>query len=277
MARAWRYNLFVSTCPRIPYDDLVTRGISGRLSHGRLIREDEEQNKLFENLEVGIDRLADDPSILATNTGTAIRKLKRLFLVLTFSRRLHFCIKVQRDVGQLLLDVTNDFALGCCRERAASFRQDLHHIFCEITSSKVQSKDVAAKRNLHRLAPCGILHLQSSSQFLWYVRIHIFCSIPTIISGIFGRPRIDGKTAREASSPAKPALTIPLPLSQTRAATSSSPMAVKSIARTLTNGSDGVASWQLEPIQSTYGQASGPRGRKTPTSSYEPLKRAYTQ
>ena len=59
-ARAWRYNFFVSTCPRIPYDDLVTRGISGRLSHGRLIREDEEQNKLFENREVGIDRLADD-------------------------------------------------------------------------------------------------------------------------------------------------------------------------------------------------------------------------
>ena len=45
--------------------------------------------------------------------------------------------KVQRDVGQLLLDVTNDFALGCCRERVASFRQDLYHIFCEITSRVV--------------------------------------------------------------------------------------------------------------------------------------------
>ena len=45
--------------------------------------------------------------------------------------------KVQRDVGQLHLDVTNDFALGCCRERVASFRQDLYHIFCEITSRVV--------------------------------------------------------------------------------------------------------------------------------------------
>eukprot|EP00490_Sorites_sp_Unknown_P021127 CAMPEP_0114673346 /NCGR_PEP_ID=MMETSP0191-20121206/44569_1 /TAXON_ID=126664 /ORGANISM="Sorites sp." /LENGTH=31 /DNA_ID= /DNA_START= /DNA_END= /DNA_ORIENTATION= len=31
-----------------------------------------------------------------------------------------------------------------------------------------------------------------------------------MIPGIFGRPTIDGKTARGASSPAKPALHIPL-------------------------------------------------------------------
>ena len=37
-----------------------------------------------------------------------------------------------------------------------------------------------------------------------------------------GRPTIDGKTARGASSPAKPALHMPEPLSITRAATSSS-------------------------------------------------------
>ena len=73
--------LFRTLRSRNEDDDLATRGILGRLSHGRLIREDEEQNKLFENLEVGIDRLADDPSILATNTGAAIQKLKRLFLI----------------------------------------------------------------------------------------------------------------------------------------------------------------------------------------------------
>ena len=42
--------------------------------------------------------------------------------------------KVQRDGGQLLLKNTNDFALGCCREKMASFRPDLYHIFCGITS-----------------------------------------------------------------------------------------------------------------------------------------------
>ena len=59
------------------------------------------------------------------------------FLRCRSSRRLHFCIKFQRDVGQLLLDVTNDFALGCCRERVALFCQDLYHVFCEITSRVV--------------------------------------------------------------------------------------------------------------------------------------------
>ena len=41
-----------------------------------------------------------------------------------------------------------------------------------------------------------------------------------MIPGIFGRPTMDGKTARGASSPAKPALHMPLPLSTTNAATS---------------------------------------------------------
>ena len=39
-----------------------------------------------------------------------------------------------------------------------------------------------------------------------------------------GRPTMDGKTARGASSPAKPALHMPEPLSTTKAATSSSHM-----------------------------------------------------
>eukprot|EP00441_Pelagodinium_beii_P042266 CAMPEP_0197647534 /NCGR_PEP_ID=MMETSP1338-20131121/25721_1 /TAXON_ID=43686 ORGANISM="Pelagodinium beii, Strain RCC1491" /NCGR_SAMPLE_ID=MMETSP1338 /ASSEMBLY_ACC=CAM_ASM_000754 /LENGTH=50 /DNA_ID=CAMNT_0043221359 /DNA_START=51 /DNA_END=200 /DNA_ORIENTATION=- len=46
-----------------------------------------------------------------------------------------------------------------------------------------------------------------------------------MIPGIFGRPTIDGNTALGASSPAKPALHMPEPLSTTSAATSSSAMA----------------------------------------------------
>merc|ERR1711924_291701 len=51
-----------------------------------------------------------------------------------------------------------------------------------------------------------------------------FWSMPTMMPGIFGRPTMDGKTARGASSPAKPALHMPEPLSTTRACTSSSAM-----------------------------------------------------
>eukprot|EP00419_Tripos_fusus_P025923 CAMPEP_0172703182 /NCGR_PEP_ID=MMETSP1074-20121228/37038_1 /TAXON_ID=2916 /ORGANISM="Ceratium fusus, Strain PA161109" /LENGTH=64 /DNA_ID=CAMNT_0013525045 /DNA_START=86 /DNA_END=278 /DNA_ORIENTATION=+ len=48
-----------------------------------------------------------------------------------------------------------------------------------------------------------------------------------MMPGIFGRPTMEGNTARGASSPAKPALHIPLPLSTTKAATSSSSAMIK--------------------------------------------------
>ncbi len=56
-----------------------------------------------------------------------------------------------------------------------------------------------------------------------------FCPIPTIMFCWRGRPTMDGNTARGASSPAKPALHIPLPLSITRAETSSSHIIVVDI------------------------------------------------
>ena len=49
-----------------------------------------------------------------------------------------------------------------------------------------------------------------------------FWPIPTITPWWRGRPTMEGKTALGASSPAKPALHIPDPLSTTKAATSSS-------------------------------------------------------
>lgn len=49
-----------------------------------------------------------------------------------------------------------------------------------------------------------------------------FCPMPTMTPWCLGRPTMEGNTARGASSPAKPALHIPEPLSTTRAATSSS-------------------------------------------------------
>ena len=51
-----------------------------------------------------------------------------------------------------------------------------------------------------------------------------FWSIPTMMPGILGLPTIEGNTARGASSPAKSALHMPLTLSTTSAATSSSAM-----------------------------------------------------
>ena len=53
--------------------------------------------------------------------------------------------------------------------------------------------------------------------FIYYFLLTSFWSMPTMIPGCFGRPTMEGKTALGASSPAKPALHIPEPLSTTRA------------------------------------------------------------
>lgn len=92
-----------------------------------------------------------------------------------------------------------------------------------------------------------------------------------------GRPTMDGKTARGASSPAKPALTSPEPLSHTRAVVSSSSHILAQFQRGLRveeRGPGSAPAWGLAfPRPGRNGQSSGslggtchlssPRGRKT--------------
>lgn len=70
-----------------------------------------------------------------------------------------------------------------------------------------------------------------------------------------GRPTMDGKTARGASSPAKPALHMPEPLSQTRAATSSSAIAITCWWRDETTGGRYLTTrlpWRHFPVVSLF-------------------------
>lgn len=74
-----------------------------------------------------------------------------------------------------------------------------------------------------------------------------------------GRPTMDGKTARGASSPAKPALTSPEPLSHTRAVVSSSSHILAQFQRGLRveeRGGPGSA-----PAGLACHRAQGPQGR----------------
>ena len=53
----------------------------------------------------------------------------------------HFLFKVQADVAEFLLDVTNDFTLGGGGERVSAFGQDLHQVIRQITASEIQTED----------------------------------------------------------------------------------------------------------------------------------------
>ncbi len=76
----------------------------------------------------------------------------------------------------------------------------------------------------------------------------ISCGGLTITPWWRGRPTMEGKTARGASSPAKPAFTMPEPLSHTIALTSPSSAAERS-------GAEHERRWGGEAVQSAGGQA----------------------
>ena len=50
-------------------------------------------------------------------------------------------MEVEGNVAQLLLDVSDNLALGSSMEGVASFGQDLHHVVGEVSASQVQSND----------------------------------------------------------------------------------------------------------------------------------------
>jgi len=74
----------------------------------------------------------------------------REFVVLFEGRRGssggHFSFKVESDVRELFLDVTDDFALGGGGERVTTFGEDLHHVVSKVTSGKVETEDSVRER-----------------------------------------------------------------------------------------------------------------------------------
>ena len=68
----------------------------------------------------------------------SIWQFVRLFERRRRCRRLHFLVKVERCVAQLLLDVAHNFALGGGGERVAALGQDLHQVVGEIAAGNVE-------------------------------------------------------------------------------------------------------------------------------------------
>ena len=58
---------------------------------------------------------------------------------------LHLLLEVEGDVGELLLDVTDDLTLGGGGERVTTLGQDLHHVVGQITTSQIQTEDGVGK------------------------------------------------------------------------------------------------------------------------------------
>jgi len=57
----------------------------------------------------------------------------------------HLLLKVEGDVAEFLLDVSNDFTLGGGDKAVASLGQDLHEVVSEIATGKIESHDGVGK------------------------------------------------------------------------------------------------------------------------------------
>src|SRR6185437_4791877 len=53
----------------------------------------------------------------------------------------HLLLEVEGNVGELLLDVTNDFTLGGGGEGVTTLSQDLHHVVSQVTTGEIQTED----------------------------------------------------------------------------------------------------------------------------------------
>mmetsp|Transcript_19222 Transcript_19222/g.32755 ORF Transcript_19222/g.32755 Transcript_19222/m.32755 type:complete len:404 (+) Transcript_19222:86-1297(+) len=85
-------------------------------------------------------------SLVADGDDLSVRKLVRLLEGRGGGSGLHLLLKVEGDVGELLLDVTDDFTLGRGGEGVTTLGQDLHHVVGEIATGKVETEDSVGKR-----------------------------------------------------------------------------------------------------------------------------------
>lgn len=80
-------------------------------------------------------------SLVTDGDDLAVRKFVRLFEGRGRGGGLHLGFKVEGDVCELFLDVTDDFSFGGGGERVATFGENLHHVVGQVTAGKVKTED----------------------------------------------------------------------------------------------------------------------------------------
>merc|ERR1719240_2489330 len=85
--------------------------------------------------------LASLPMKLGWKSTSGQRKRSLPTVMMLLAGSLHLRVKIQSDVAEFLLDVAHDLALSSGGERVAALCENLHEIFCEITTSKVEAQN----------------------------------------------------------------------------------------------------------------------------------------
>uniref|UniRef100_A0A8W7PLU9 Uncharacterized protein n=1 Tax=Anopheles coluzzii TaxID=1518534 RepID=A0A8W7PLU9_ANOCL len=86
-------------------------------------------------------RLGTTEPLVTDGDHLSIGQFVRLLQRSRGSGSCHLLLKVQRNVAQLLLDVTHDFPLSGGSERVAPLGQDLHQVVGQIATGQIQTQD----------------------------------------------------------------------------------------------------------------------------------------
>merc|ERR1719389_1604701 len=114
------------------HDRVVGRLVDARRLHA-------EEGRLEERL-----RAAE--ALVANGDDLAVRKLVRLLEGRRRGGGLHLLVEVEGDVGELLLDVTDDLALGGRGEGVAALGEELDHPVGEVAAGEVEAEDRVRER-----------------------------------------------------------------------------------------------------------------------------------
>ena len=84
-------------------------------------------------------------SLVANRDDLTVRKFVRLLQTRALRGGLNFLLEVKGNIAQLLLDISDDFALGSGREGVTALSQDLHEVIGQITTCHVDTRDSVRK------------------------------------------------------------------------------------------------------------------------------------
>jgi hypothetical protein len=91
------------------------------------------------------ESLRSTEALVANGDDLTIGKLVGLLQAGALAGRLDLLLEVEGDVAELLLDVTDDFALGGGREGVTTLSQNLHEVVSQIATSHVNTGDGVGK------------------------------------------------------------------------------------------------------------------------------------
>lgn len=89
--------------------------------------------------------LGASESFVTNGDDLTVRKLVGLFKLRRLGRSLELLLKVESDVTELLLDVSNDFSLGRGGEEVTTLHKNLNEVIGKVSASKIDTKDSVGK------------------------------------------------------------------------------------------------------------------------------------